>query len=97
MNTKLLLIGLLLFPTLSMAEVSVDINLGAPPAPVREAAGRPPHRGYVWNDGYYRWEGRRYMWTPGRWVRPPHRNAVWVPHRWEHREHGYVMVPGHWR
>jgi hypothetical protein len=45
----------------------------APPPPVHAGViGRPPASGYVWTAGYYRWDGRRYVWVP--------LDAGFVPH-----------------
>lgn len=86
-----LLLGLA--PAAIFAQVVVRI---APPEPIVETHDRPPHDGYVWQDGYHRWDGHKYVWVRGKWVRPPHRGAKWVAHRWEKRDNGYVMVQGHW-
>ena len=48
-------------------------------------------------DGYHRWNGHRYVWVRGHWVRPPHPGAVWVAHRWEQRGDGWVLIEGHWQ
>ena len=96
MNNKLLA-GLLLLPAILLADISVDLRFGAPPAPRHEVIGRAPHHGYVWTDGYYQWDGGHYLWVPGSWMRPPHRHAVWVRAHWDRRPRGWVMVPGHWR
>jgi hypothetical protein len=68
-----------------------------PPAPIYETRVAAPGPGYVWVEGYHRWEGGRYQWVPGYWVRPPRAHAVWVPGRWDHDGHGYYYVEGHWR
>lgn len=68
-----------------------------PPPPVVERYGAPPHAGWVWHGGYYRWNGRGYVWVPGYWVRPPRPRAVWVPGHWVQRPRGWVYVQGHWR
>jgi hypothetical protein len=88
------LLAFCLAPAAAMAQVVVRV---APPAPMVENYGPPPHRGWVWNDGYYRWNGHHYVWVRGRWVKPPHPGAVWVAHRWEQRNGGWVMIEGHWR
>jgi hypothetical protein len=87
-------LALTLLPAASYAQVYVHVG---PPARVVEHRGVRPHAGWVWIDGYHRWDGARYVWTPGEWREPPHAHAVWVPHRWEHRHGGWVMVEGHWR
>ena len=68
----------------------------APPAPIVEVRGEAP-RGYVWADGYHRWDGGVYTWTPGRWIAPPRPGAVWVPAHWVHDRHGWYFIDGHWR
>ena len=68
------------------------------PPPIRaERRVAPPGRGYVWISGYYRWDGRRYLWVGGRWVLPPRTRAVWIPGRWENSPRGWFWKPGHWR
>lgn len=41
-----------------------------PPAQVEELPDAAPAPGCAWVDGHYGWEGRRWEWQPGRWVRP---------------------------
>jgi opacity protein-like surface antigen len=88
------LLALCMAPAAMMAQVVVRVE---PPAPVYEAHDRPPHEGWVWIDGYHRWNGHRYVWVHGHWARPPHPGAVWEAHRWEHRGDGWVLIEGHWR
>ena len=88
------LLALCMAPAALMAQVVVRVE---PPAPIVEAHDRPPHEGWVWIDGYHRWNGHRYVWVHGHWARPPHPGAVWVAHRWEQREGGWVLIEGHWR
>ena len=45
-----------------------------PPAPIVEYSRPAPGPAFVWTDGYYRWTGRNYAWTPGRWVARPRPN-----------------------
>jgi hypothetical protein len=89
-----ILLALMLAPAASFAQVMIRVG---PPPPVYERRGPPPGEGYVWQDGYHRYDGGQYVWTPGHYERPPHPGARWVAHRWEHRHGGYVMVEGHWR
>jgi hypothetical protein len=94
---KLVLAALLVFalaPAASYAQVRIVI---APPAPIVEVRGPAPERGFVWIDGYHRWDGGRYVWVPGRWDRPPHPHAHWVAHHWVHRHGEWILVEGHWR
>ena len=88
------LLALTLLPAASYAQVVIRIG---PPPPIVERRSPPPDRGYVWIDGYHRWEGGAYVWTPGHWDRPPHRGARWVAHRWEHHRDHWELREGHWR
>jgi hypothetical protein len=96
MNKKLLL-SLMLLPAMAMAEISVDLRFGAPPPPPRRVVVAAPGPGYLWTEGYYRFDGARYLWMPGRWMRPPRHRSAWVPAHWAQRRRGWVFVEGHWR
>lgn len=83
-------------PAQARTFVDVGINI-APPAPRYERVVVRP--GYVWNPGYYRWDGRygRYVWVGGGYMRERHGHA-WVPAHWSRGPHGHWhMIPGHWR
>lgn len=41
-----------------------------PPAAQVELVPPQPSEDAVWVDGFYRWTGRDYIWTPGDWVVP---------------------------
>jgi len=71
------------------------IVVEAPPTPRVEQ--RPVGRsGYVWIDGYYRHNGRQYVWVPGRYERLPRQEARWVPGRWDRTDRGYIWIEGRW-
>jgi len=89
-----LLLAFALAPAASVAQVYVRVG---PPAPIYERRGPPPDRGYVWIGGYHRYEGDRYVWTPGRWERPPREHQRWVGHRWRHRHGRWELQQGYWR
>lgn len=76
------------------AEIVVNV---APPRPIVERRPVAPSPRHVWIAGYHRWDGRAYVWEPGRWELPPRPHAQWVPARWVHRRGGWVLVEGHWR
>ena len=80
--------------TASAADIVVRV---APPRPLVERRAPPPGRGYIWTQGYHRWDGRAYVWVPGTWVLPPRAHAHWVPAHWVKRHHEWVFVEGHWR
>ena len=82
----LLLAGTLLAGAPSaFSQVSIGIQIGAPPSP-RVIAFRPPcpdpkDDEYVWIDGYWYPVEGHYYWHHGYWTRPPYVGAVWVvPH-----------------
>lgn len=89
------LLAFLMLPAASMAQ-RIFVRL-APPVPIVEHYGPPPHHGWVWVGGYQRWTGAGYVWAPGYWARPPRPYAVWVPAHWAPRPRGWVFIRGHWR
>ena len=69
-----------------------------PPAPVVEAVPPPPAApGYVWNPGYWSWDGVKYVWVPGRYVVAPFPHALWIGGKWVHRGQRWAWVDGRWR
>jgi YXWGXW repeat-containing protein len=70
----------------SFARAGVVVGF-APPAPVVEVVPTPPAPGYVWQPGYWSWNGVEYVWVPGAYVVAPYVHAVWVP------EPGSGMAP----
>jgi hypothetical protein len=88
------LLGLALAAGSANAQVYVRIG---PPPPRHEVVVRQPGPGYVWIAGYHRWDGRAYVWEPGRWERPdrPYHHR-WVPGHWRETHHGWMWVDGHW-
>jgi hypothetical protein len=80
----------------SIQAAEVVVRVGPPRAIVERRSERPSPR-HVWIVGYHRWDGRAYVWEPGRWELPPRERAVWVAPRWEHRHDGYVFIEGRWR
>jgi hypothetical protein len=77
---------------------SPRIYVGVPPPPVvvetRPPAPSPRH---VWIDGYHRWDGHGYVWTPGTWRRAPRAHATWTAGHWVHGRRGWYWVGGRWR
>ena len=85
-------------PASAQIHVGLGINIGPPPPQKEVMVVHPPHRGWVWVPGYYKWHPRRhrYTWVAGRWRRPPRPNAVWVEGRWERRNNEWVYFEGRW-
>lgn len=79
-----------------IADAQVVVRAAPPPMRVERRPPRPGPR-YAWIDGYYRWDGRAYVWVPGYWTVPPRPRAVWVPGRWVRHRRGWVYVEGRWR
>ena len=94
-TTSLVLLGLTLSGAPALADTHVYIGT-RPPRPIVEIRPTAPRPGWVWRPGYHHWNGHRYVWVRGRWVRPPYRNAVWSEGRWNHEHRGWYWVPGHW-
>jgi hypothetical protein len=69
----------------------------APPAPIAEVKVAAPGPGYVWVGGFHRWNGKAYVWVPGRWALPPRAGVVWVGGHWKHNAHGWHWVEGRWK
>jgi hypothetical protein len=67
-----------------------------PPSP-SEVVSVSPGTDYIWVKGYYNWDGSRYQWMPGTWVRASSPGAVWVPAHWQPSTGGYVWVQGAWQ
>lgn len=96
MKQKLLaLTGAVLLATSLTAAAQVYVHVGPPPPP-REVVPAPPRPGYVWQPGYHRWDGARYVWTPGVYAAPPRPHARWVVGHWRNTPRGYVWIDGHW-
>lgn len=103
----LLLIALaMLGATGSRAQVSIGIQIGAPPPP-RVLAVIPPTPGpdFVWVEGYWYPNGKHYKWHAGYWTRPPYAGARWIaPHHDGQRyfagywdgDRGHVEHDHHW-
>jgi hypothetical protein len=81
-RATLLVAILLVTVSLSKAQVSVGIVIGAPPPPqVAVVVPAMPDPGSVWVEGYWYPVGRHYKWHEGYWTRPPYEGAHWVAPR----------------
>jgi WXXGXW repeat (2 copies) len=69
-----------IFPFLCVAALTLSAVPGvarvgvvgvAPPAPVVEVVPAPPAPGYVWQPGYWSWNGVQYVWVPGAYFVAP--------------------------
>jgi hypothetical protein len=70
--------ALLGFADAARAQVSVGIQIGAPPAPRAYHVPPRPAPAYEWVEGYWYVQGGHYHWHNGYWTRPPYPGAYWV-------------------
>ncbi|HSE63773.1 MAG TPA: hypothetical protein VLG15_09215 [Thermoanaerobaculia bacterium] len=61
---------------------------------VRTVAPSPRH---VWIGGFHRWDGRAYVWVPGRWELGPRPGVVWVAGHWKNTPDGWEWIEGRWK
>jgi hypothetical protein len=85
MKTQLLALVMLAGGSALAADISIGIQIGAPPPPVVVVPVRPPCPGpeWLWVDGYWYPVGHRYRWHEGYWTRPPYEGAFWVGPRYD--------------
>jgi hypothetical protein len=69
----------------------------APPAPPQEVITTAPSPTHVWVPGYYEWQGKRYVWKQGHWVKRPNYAGTYVQGHWEKQPNGWVWTQGYWR
>lgn len=93
---KILLVAALLFAGVaaSRAQVSIGIQIGAPPPPRVIVVPPSPAPEYVWVEGYWYPVGRHYRWHVGYWTLPPYAGAYWVPPHYD--EDGERFFAGYW-
>jgi hypothetical protein len=93
MKKKLLVSLLFAAVSISAADFSIGIRIGAPPPP-RVVRVQPvsPGPDFVWVEGYWYPDGKHYKWHDGYWTRPPYAGARWVaPHH-----DGERFFQGYW-
>ena len=72
----------------------VAVPIAAPKARVN-VRGVRPHKNSIWVDGYWGWDGNKYVWLDGYW-RSHSTGKTWVAGRWKHHSRGWVWVNGRW-
>ena len=96
---KILIAGffaMLIAPGVSEAGPRIYVKIRPPKTKVLVVKLRMPYRNAVWVAGYHKWNGHRYVWVRGRWVKP-RKGSVWVQGHWAHNRHGWYWVGGHWK
>jgi hypothetical protein len=99
-----LFLGATLLSAPVFGQVSIGVQIGTPPPPVRYEVAPPPPPpppvaepvGFVWVAGYWAPQGGRYVWCPGRWMAPPDRDARWHAANWDRGDHGWRYREGYW-
>jgi hypothetical protein len=84
-----------LAPLHASAQVSVNINIGEAPPPVRYEPAPPPRSGYVWAPGFWDWKGNRHVWIAGHWERA-RGGYVYAPAEWRHEGGEWRLYRGGW-
>ena len=54
-------------------------------------------RGYVWIDGYYKWNrrSRSYVWIEGHQIRQK-KGKIWISGKWKRVPGGWTYISGFW-
>jgi hypothetical protein len=94
--------GVLITASPARADISVNVQLDAPPPPPRHEViveRERPGPDYVWVGGYWGGSPGHYAWVGGHWDRPPHEHphGHWIAPHWENHGGHYVQVRGEWR
>ena len=58
--------------------------------------GPRPHARAIWMNGYWHWNGKKYVRKNGHWIKP-RKGFVWVPGHWVHTGQGWYRIEGHWK
>lgn len=97
MNAKKALLGLLVassFGTLAIP-AQAEIIISIAPPPVRYEVAPAPRYGHVWENGYWRWNGRRHVWVVGHWERA-RAGYVYSAPTWVERDGRWAFQPHRW-
>ena len=87
------LLGLLLVSSPASAQVSFSFQFGTPPPPPRVYRVMPrPGAEFVWVEGYWYPNGRRWAWHDGYWTRALYDGAYRAEPYWEGRRY----FEGYW-
>jgi len=81
--------------TTALPAMADTIIVRTAPPPPRSEAVPEARRGYTWAPGHWDWNGRRYVWMRGKWVRDEP-GYVYRPQVWEERNGRWVAERGGW-
>jgi hypothetical protein len=86
-------------PSAAHAQVAFGVSVNfAPPALPIYAQPAIPGPGYLWQPGYWAWDGDDgdYYWVPGAWVLAPQPGLLWTPAYWGWNDGAYLFHEGYW-
>jgi hypothetical protein len=75
------------------AHYDVDITTAPPPDRVEHIP--PGRQGYVWDQGYWRWDHGHHIWVNGHWIHERHGHH-WVNRHWIHEGDRWRLEGGRW-
>jgi len=85
----------------SEQEAATTVTVQQPPAmpapPQEVITVQPGPPGALWVNGYYAFDGYRYVWVGGHWEMPPQGYRIYVAPHWAWRRGSYVYIRGYWR
>jgi hypothetical protein len=96
-RSLLFAVALLAVSAACFAQIGVSISVGFPPPEIPVYA-QPicPGDGYIWNPGYWAWDGQDYYWVPGTWVLAPQVGYFWTPPYWGWNGVAFLFHEGYW-
>lgn len=96
--TGLLAIAAMAMPLTGFAQAAtLNITVDTAPPPAKPSPPPQPTKvGYVWQTGYWSWDGSAYVWTEGSWVAVAEPSKHFVEPSWTQRGKKWYFTPGHW-
>jgi hypothetical protein len=79
----------------SAQDIGISVSIAPPPLQVYVQPDCPID-GYLWNPGYWAYDGNAYYWVAGEWVQPPSFGLLWTPGYWAFEGGGYGWHNGYW-
>ena len=97
MNMKKALLGLVVASSFGFVAVPAKSEVIVQFAPPPDRYERVPvaRRGYTWEAGHWRWNGRRHIWVSGHWERNRHGYVYNAP-RWVEQDGRWVYHARRW-
>lgn len=90
-------VSLSVSPLMSKEPSDIKVVDVKPPTPRLEIRPEQPTAEHVWQAGYWRWSGAKYVWVTGKWVKRPSIRAFWISGHWQREADGWIWKPGNWK